>query len=29
VLATGDGGLEWRPDAGRVIAGWNFNVEID
>ena len=29
VLPTGDGGLEWRPDGGRVIAGWDFNVEID
>jgi hypothetical protein len=29
VLPTGDGGLEWRPDGERVIAGWDFNVEID
>jgi hypothetical protein len=29
VLPTGDGGLEWRPDGTRVIAGWDFNVEID
>jgi hypothetical protein len=29
VLPTGDGGLEWRPDGQRVIAGWDFNVEID
>ena len=29
VLPTGDGGLEWRPDGKRVIAGWDFNVEID
>jgi hypothetical protein len=29
VLPTGDGGLEWRPDGARVIAGWDFNVEID
>jgi hypothetical protein len=29
VLPTGDGGLEWRPDGGRVVAGWDFNVEID
>jgi hypothetical protein len=29
VLPTGDGGLEWRPDGRRVIAGWDFNVEID
>ncbi len=29
VLPTGDGGLEWRPDGRRVVAGWDFNVEID
>jgi hypothetical protein len=29
VLPTGDGGLEWRPDGQRVIAAWDFNVEID
>jgi hypothetical protein len=29
VLPTGDGGLEWRPDGARVVAGWDFNVEID
>ncbi len=29
VLPTGDGGLEWRPDGGRAVAGWDFNVEID
>jgi hypothetical protein len=29
VVPTGDGGLEWRPDGERVIAGWDFNVEID
>jgi hypothetical protein len=29
VLPTGDGGLEWRPNGTRVIAGWDFNVEID
>jgi hypothetical protein len=29
VLPTGDGGLEWRPNGVRVIAGWDFNVEID
>ncbi len=29
VLPTGDGGLEWRPDGTHVIAGWDFNVEID
>jgi hypothetical protein len=29
VLPTGDGGLEWHPDGTRVVAGWDFNVEID
>jgi hypothetical protein len=29
VLPTGDGGLEWRLDGGRAVAGWDFNVEID
>jgi hypothetical protein len=29
VLPTGDGGLEWRPGGERVVAGWDFNVEID
>jgi hypothetical protein len=29
VLPTGDGGLEWRPEGERVVAGWDFNVEID
>ncbi|HUN77431.1 MAG TPA: hypothetical protein VMU32_00765 [Solirubrobacteraceae bacterium] len=29
VLPTGDGALEWAPDGGRALVGWDFTVEID
>lgn len=29
VLPTGDGGLEWAPDGGRPLVGWDYTVEID
>jgi hypothetical protein len=29
VLPTGDGGLLWRPYAGRPIVSWDYDVEID
>ena len=28
VLPTGDGALRWAP-AGKPVASWDFNVEID